>query len=285
MSFHSSREGTGQANWEGTIESSESDEITPDSDGLPKFAMSAEDTNFGFRRVPPREKSRLVRRLFGRVAQRYDVMNDLMSAGVHRLWKADMIAWLRPRPNYNVVDVAGGTGDIAQRLSRCVPEGRIVVCDVSAEMLSCGRDRALNHGFGGGITWTCGDAESLPFADSTFDAYTIAFGIRNVAGIDRALREARRVLRPGGRFLCLEFGRVAAGGLARLYDIYSFNVVPWLGDVVAGDRAAYVYLVESIRRFPEQNQFAAMIENAGFGRVGIHDLSGGIAALHSAWRI
>ncbi len=247
--------------------------------------MSAKGTNFGFRTVLPGEKSRLVRQLFGRVAQRYDIMNDLMSVGIHRLWKADMIAWLRPRPNHNIVDVAGGTGDIAQRLLRCVPDGRIVVCDVSAEMLSRGRDRLFDHGFGDRISWTCGDAETLPFADSTFDAYTIAFGIRNVTRVDRALREARRVLRPGGRFLCLEFGRVAASGLARLYDVYSFNVLPWLGNLVAGDRAAYVYLVESIRRFPEQREFAAMIEKAGFGLVSVRNLSGGIAALHSAWRI
>ena len=247
--------------------------------------MSAEHTDFGFRRVPSGEKARLVRDLFGRVAPRYDVMNDLMSAGVHRLWKSDMIAWLRPRPGQYVVDVAGGTGDIALRLFDRMPGGRIVVCDVSAEMLSRGRDRALDQGYGDGITWTCGDAETLPFVDASFDAYTIAFGIRNVAHIDRALREARRVLKPGGRFLCLEFGHVAAGGLAHLYDIYSFNVVPWLGDLVAGDRSAYVYLVESIRRFPEQGKFAAMIEDAGFGQIGVRDLSGGIATLHSAWRI
>ena len=247
--------------------------------------MSGEGTDFGFRKVPPDEKSRLVRDVFRRVAGRYDVMNDLMSAGVHRLWKDDLVACLRPRAGQEIVDVAGGTGDIARRVAERAPGAQTYVCDISEEMLAEGRDRLLDRGVCTGVSWICGDAEVLPFADLSFDAYTIAFGIRNVARIDRALGEALRVLKPGGRFVCLEFGRVAAGGLAGLYDLYSFTVVPWIGELVAADRAAYQYLVESIRRFPDQERFAAMIENAGFKRVNVRDLSGGIAALHSAWRI
>jgi demethylmenaquinone methyltransferase/2-methoxy-6-polyprenyl-1,4-benzoquinol methylase len=209
---------------------------------------------------------------------------------VHRLWKAAMIDWLAPRAGLHLLDVAGGTGDIAFRVlarlaGRADPPPEIIVCDVNAAMVEIGRDRALDQGYVDAVRWLCADAEALPLADRSVDAYTIAFGIRNVTRIEQALREARRVLRPGGRFLCLEFSTVRLAGLERLYDAYSFAAVPWLGQIVAGDRAAYEYLVESIRRFPDQATFARLIERAGLGQVRYRNLSGGIAALHSAWRL
>jgi demethylmenaquinone methyltransferase/2-methoxy-6-polyprenyl-1,4-benzoquinol methylase len=257
--------------------------------------MRGEDTSgrtdFGFRRVPEREKAPLVRALFEAVAPRYDLMNDLMSAGIHRLWKAEMVTQLKPRPGQRLLDVAGGTGDIALRaLPRLVRPGEpadvaAVVCDVSEPMLAIGRARALDQGILGGIEWLCADAERLPVADRSFDLYTIGFGLRNVTRIDKALAEARRVLRPGGRFLDLEFTPEIAPLLQPLYDLYSFQIVPLLGQIVAGDRDAYVYLVESIRRFPRQSELAEMIEGAGFDRVKFRNLTGGVAALHSAWRL
>jgi demethylmenaquinone methyltransferase/2-methoxy-6-polyprenyl-1,4-benzoquinol methylase len=245
--------------------------------------------SFGYQEVRPEDKPGLVRDLFARVAWRYDLMNDLMSAGVHRLWKAALIDWLAPHSDLRLVDVAGGTGDIAFRvLSRAERTGsspRIVVCDVNLAMLEVGRDRAIDANRLDAIEWVCADAEALPLPDRSMDAYTIAFGIRNVTRIDRALSEARRILVPGGRFLCLEFAPAPWSALRRAYDTYSFNVVPWLGARVAGDQAAYLYLVESIRRFPDQATFAHMIEQAGLERVRHRDLSGGIAAIHSAWRL
>jgi demethylmenaquinone methyltransferase / 2-methoxy-6-polyprenyl-1,4-benzoquinol methylase len=246
--------------------------------------------SFGYQEVRPEDKSALVGGVFARVASRYDLMNDLMSAGVHRLWKAAMIDWLAPRPGLRLLDVAGGTGDIAFRVldrlvRRQAAPPRIVVCDVNPHMLEIGRDRAIDANRLDAIDWLCADAEALPLPDRSVDAYTIAFGIRNVTRIDRALAEARRVLVPGGRFLCLEFATVPSPALRRAYDLYSFNVLPWLGERVAGDQAAYRYLVESIRRFPDQATFARMIEEAGLERVRHRDLSGGIAAMHSAWRL
>jgi demethylmenaquinone methyltransferase/2-methoxy-6-polyprenyl-1,4-benzoquinol methylase len=245
--------------------------------------------SFGYQEVRPEDKPALVRDLFARVAWRYDLMNDLMSAGVHRLWKAALIDWLAPRPGLRLLDVAGGTGDIAfrvlHRTERFWPSPRMIVCDVNPAMLQVGRDRAIDANRLGAIEWVCADAEALPLPDRSVDAYTIAFGIRNVTRIDRALIEARRVLVPGGRFLCLEFAPLPSPALRHAYDIYSFNVVPWLGQRVAGDQAAYRYLVESIRRFPDQATFARMIEQAGLERVRHRDLSGGIAAIHSAWRL
>jgi demethylmenaquinone methyltransferase/2-methoxy-6-polyprenyl-1,4-benzoquinol methylase len=248
------------------------------------------ETHFGFASVPETEKASLVRGVFDSVADRYDLMNDLMSGGVHRVWKAAMLDWLNPRPGMRLLDVGGGTGDIAfrfiERLRRAGSgTGDIIVCDINREMLRVGRDRSIDRGLLGGIRWLCGDAESLPLADSSVDAFTIAFCIRNVTHIDRALAEARRVLRPGGRFLCLEFSHVVLPVLDRLYDTYSFRILPWLGEVVADDRDAYRYLVESIRRFPDQEAFAGMIEKAGLEQVKVRNLSGGIAALHSAWRL
>jgi len=246
-------------------------------------------TSFGYRDVAPQDKPKLVRGVFESVATRYDLMNDLMSGGVHRLWKAAMIDWLAPRPGLRLVDVAGGTGDIAfrvlDRLERRGGPEEIVVCDVNPAMLEVGRDRAIDAGRLNDVDWLCADAEALPLAERSFDAYTIAFGIRNVTRIERALAEARRVLRPGGRFLCLEFSSVRAPVLDRLYEAYSFSVLPWLGTWVAGDADAYRYLAESIRRFPDQATFARMIEDAGLERVSVRNLSGGIAALHSAWRL
>ncbi len=241
-------------------------------------------THFGFRDVPEAEKESLVREVFDSVAGRYDLMNDLMSLGIHRLWKDALIDWLRPRPGMTLVDVGGGTGDIASRfLER--GGGPVTVVDINKEMLARGRDRALDKGILDGITWINGDAEKLPLDDMSADAFTIAFCIRNVTHIDKALSEARRVLKPGGRFICLEFSHVRAPLLAKLYDSYSFNVLPFMGAKVAGDREAYQYLAESIRKFPDQETFAQMIADAGLGNVQVRDLSGGIAAMHSAWRV
>jgi demethylmenaquinone methyltransferase/2-methoxy-6-polyprenyl-1,4-benzoquinol methylase len=246
------------------------------------------DTDFGFRRVPDADKAPLVRAVFDSVAGRYDLMNDLMSGGIHRWWKDQMIAWLAPRPGQTLIDVAGGTGDIAGRaLKRLGPEkgGGVVVCDVNAQMLELGRARALDDGILAGIEWVCGDAEALPIADRSADLYTIAFGLRNVTHIERALAEARRVLKFGGRFLCLEFAPAVTPWLAAAYDLYSFRVLPLVGQAVTGDRDAYTYLVESIRRFPTQAALCDMIEAAGLGQARCRNLTGGIAALHSAWRI
>ncbi|MES2294724.1 MAG: bifunctional demethylmenaquinone methyltransferase/2-methoxy-6-polyprenyl-1,4-benzoquinol methylase UbiE [Pseudomonadota bacterium] len=244
--------------------------------------------SFGFRDVPEAEKEGLVRGVFSSVAARYDLMNDVMSGGVHRIWKDAMVEWLNPQPGWRVLDVAGGTGDIAFRISSMTRarggEAAITVCDINAAMLGEGRRRAEAKGESA-IEWVCGDAERLPFPDAHFDAYTIAFGIRNVTHIDAALREARRVLKPGGRFLCLEFSKVTVPGLDALYDAYSFKLLPKMGTLVAGDAESYRYLAESIRRFPPPDQFARMIAEADLGQVKIRILSGGIAAMHSAWRI
>jgi len=245
-------------------------------------------THFGFEEVAEADKTPRVRGVFESVSDRYDLMNDLMSGGVHRLWKTAMVDWLNPRAGQSLLDVAGGTGDIAFRVIRRVgPErvGPVVVCDLTPDMLAVGRDRALDRGLLGAIDWVCADAEALPLPDRCMDACTIAFGLRNVTHIDRALAEAHRVLRPGGRFLCLEFSRVVLPVLARLYDLYSFNVLPAMGELVAGDRDAYRYLVESIRRFPAQDDLAAMMGAAGLEQVRYRNLTGGVAALHSAWRL
>ena len=240
---------------------------------------------FGFRRVAAADKGSLVRQVFDSVAARYDLMNDLMSGGVHRLWKAALVDWLAPRGALRLLDMAGGTGDVALRVLAAAPQASVVVADANTTMLSVGRDRAINHGIIAGLDYVTGDAEALPLRSRSFDAYTIAFGLRNVTRIAAALGEAHRVLKPGGRFLCLEFSRVVVPGLAQLYDAYSFRVLPELGARVAQDRAAYQYLVESIRRFPPQDELAAMMKAAGFAQVGYRNLSGGIAALHSAWRL
>jgi demethylmenaquinone methyltransferase/2-methoxy-6-polyprenyl-1,4-benzoquinol methylase len=253
----------------------------------------APTTHFGYQEVPEAEKGARVRGVFESVASRYDLMNDLMSGGIHRLWKAAMIDWLNPRPGQSLVDVAGGTGDIAFRvIERVGPEraGPIVVCDLTPEMIAEGRDRAIDRGLlpgqiAAGPYWVCADAERLPLPDRSTDAVTIAFGLRNVTRIEAALAEARRVLRPGGRFLCLEFSRVAVPLLSDIYDRYSFSVLPALGGMVTGDREAYLYLAESIRRFPAQDALAELMIAAGLEQVRYRNLTGGIAALHSGWRL
>jgi demethylmenaquinone methyltransferase/2-methoxy-6-polyprenyl-1,4-benzoquinol methylase len=245
---------------------------------------------FGFRDVDPREKPGLVRGVFDRVAGRYDLMNDVMSAGVHRLWKDATAARLNPQPGETIIDCAGGTGDMARRFAdlarrarqrRGGEDARILVVDYNAEMISAGRSRGLSPE----IAWAVGDAQGLPLPDACADAYVISFGIRNVTDIPGALREARRVLKPGGRFLCLEFSRPPAPALARLYDAYSFRVIPFMGEQIAGDRESYQYLVESIRRFPDQKTFQSLIEAAGFRRAGYTNFTGGVAALHHGWAV
>jgi demethylmenaquinone methyltransferase/2-methoxy-6-polyprenyl-1,4-benzoquinol methylase len=247
-------------------------------------------TSFGFRTVASGAKQPLVNDVFHHVATRYDVMNDLMSGGLHRLWKDAMVAALAPpksdRRAYSVLDVAGGTGDIATRIVRQGGAGtRAVVCDINGSMLSVGRERAQKAGLGDVLRFVEGNAEDLPFPDRSFDAYTIAFGIRNVPDIAKALREARRVLKRGGRFLCLEFSQVDVPALDKVYDAFSFNAIPAMGRMVTGDGEPYRYLVESIRKFPHQERFAQMIRDAGFSRVTYRNYSGGIACLHSGWAV
>ncbi len=260
----------------------------------------AESVHFGARTVPLTEKQELVNDVFHSVARRYDVMNDLMSLGLHRAWKDALVTALDPpkRAPFSVLDIAGGTGDVALRVVAAGgPQTRVVVCDINAEMVAVGRERvekrtrrtrSLGERAGkatGAITFMEGNAEALPFADRSFDAATVAFGIRNVPRIEQALAEVFRVVRIGGKFLCLEFSAVDVPGLDRLYDLYSFNVIPALGRVVAGDADSYRYLVESIRRFPRPEAFAAMMRSAGFARVSHKLMTGGIVALHCGWRL
>ena len=243
-------------------------------------------THFGFESVPESEKATRVHGVFASVAPRYDLMNDAMSLGIHRLWKDALVDWLAPWPGMRLLDVAGGTGDVAFRFLRRVKgRGRATVLDMTGDMLAEGRRRAEAADLADALDWVAGDAMALPFPRGAFDAYTISFGIRNVTRIEDALSEAYRVLAPGGRLMVLEFSRVPDAGLRWLYDRYSFNVIPALGQVLAGDRASYQYLVESIRRFPDQETFAGMIAAAGFERVAYRNLSMGVAALHSAWKL
>ena len=247
------------------------------------------ETDFGYRRVPLEDKQALVDDVFHSVARRYDLMNDLMSAGLHRAWKDVLVTAVNPpsgeRP-FALLDLAGGTGDIALRVAAAGGSGtRVTVLDVNREMLAVGRERAIEQERDNAVTFVEGNAEDLPFPDRSFDAVTIAFGIRNVPRIERALAETYRVLRIGGYFHCLEFSSVDVPGLAALYDLYSFNVIPVLGRVVAGDAEAYRYLVESIRRFPKPKVFADMMRAAGFRRVSFQLLTGGVVALHSGWRL
>jgi len=249
--------------------------------------MTDDTTHFGYQTVPLEEKQGRVNEVFHSVARRYDLMNDLMSAGLHRAWKDALVTAVRPsktRP-FRHLDVAGGTGDVAFRiLDEGGPRTHVTVLDINGDMLGVGRERAAGT-YEGRIEFVEANAESLPFADRSFDAYTVAFGIRNVPRIDVALREAHRVLKPGGHFLCLEFSKVDVPGLDALYETYSFNVIPRLGAMVTGDAESYQYLVESIRRFPPPAAFAQMIEQAGFRRVTHRPLTGGIVAIHSGWKI
>lgn len=242
-------------------------------------------THFGFQTVPEGEKAGRVRGVFNSVASKYDVMNDVMSVGIHRLWKDAMMDWLAPRPGQRLLDVAGGTGDISFRFLRRAGSGHATVLDLTEPMLVEGRKRAEADRMADSLDWIVGDAMALPFPDNSFDVYTISFGIRNVTRPLDALREAYRVLRPGGRLMVLEFSHLPNDGLQRLYDLYSFNVIPRMGQVIAGDRDSYQYLVESIRKFPDQETFLAMIREAGFGNAKYRNLSMGIAALHSGWKL
>ena len=247
------------------------------------------DVAFGFRRVGQSEKQGLVNEVFSKAAERYDQMNDLMSGGLHRFWKDDLVTMLNPPRKsdpFKVLDVAGGTGDIAFRIARVGGGGtHVTVADISPEMVGEGKRRAEREGLQDRCDFTVGNAENLAFPDKSFDAYTIAFGIRNVTHIDRALSEAKRVLKPGGRFLCLEFSHVDVDMLQKAYDAFSFTVIPAVGKVVTGDGQPYRYLVESIRTFPKQEEFKAMIVAAGFARTSYRNFSGGIVAIHSGWRI
>ncbi len=242
-------------------------------------------THFGFQTVPEDEKSTRVRGVFSSVASKYDVMNDVMSGGIHRLWKDAMMDWLAPRAGQRLLDVAGGTGDISFRFLKRAGSGHATVLDLTEPMLIEGRKRAEAEKLAGSLDWVVGDAMALPFDDNSFDVYTISFGIRNVTRPVDALAEAFRVLRPGGRLMVLEFSRLPTPGLRKLYDLYSFNVIPRLGQLIAHDRDSYQYLVESIRKFPDQETFLSMIRAAGFENTAYRNLSMGVAALHSGWKI
>ena len=263
---------------------------------FPHMTIEQETTrtvSFGFEEVSEAEKVARVKGVFRSVASRYDMMNDLMSAGIHRLWKHDTISRINPQPGECLIDVAGGTGDLARafidRADRAArrhgqePGARAIVCDINDAMLEAGRARRDMAVYGGRIEWVCGDAEALPFPDNHADALTIVFGIRNVADRVRALAEFRRVLRPGGRLAILEFSHMTVPMLQKAYDAYSFAVIPNVGQLVTGDRASYQYLIESIRRFPAQEDFRQEIADAGFSKVSITNFSGGIAALHYGW--
>jgi demethylmenaquinone methyltransferase / 2-methoxy-6-polyprenyl-1,4-benzoquinol methylase len=248
--------------------------------------MTEATTHFGNQTIPEADKAGRVQGVFSSVASRYDLMNDLMSGGVHRLWKDAMMDWLVPRPGQRLLDVAGGTGDIAFRfLARAGAAAHATVLDLTEPMLVEGRKRAEAARLADRMDWLAGDAMALPFADATFDCYTISFGIRNVTRPEAALAEAYRVLRPGGRLMVLEFSRIPNDLLQRAYDLYSFNVIPAMGQAVTGDRASYQYLVESIRRFPDQETFLDMIRAAGFARAAYRNLTMGVACLHSGWKI
>jgi len=249
----------------------------------------AEETHFGYRDVPLDEKQGLVDDVFHSVARRYDLMNDLMSGGLHRPWKNALVTAVNPPKGdreFALLDLAGGTGDVAFRVAEAGGfNTRVTVCDINAEMLSVGRERAEKRGLDGQVTFEQGNAEELPYADKSFDCVTIAFGIRNVPRIDKALSEAHRVLKYGGRFLCLEFSSVDVPGLDKLYELYSFQVIPRVGERVTGDREAYQYLVESIRKFPKPKAFAQMITDAGFRRASYTPMTGGVVAMHSGWKL
>ncbi|WP_151719065.1 bifunctional demethylmenaquinone methyltransferase/2-methoxy-6-polyprenyl-1,4-benzoquinol methylase UbiE [Gemmobacter serpentinus] len=242
-------------------------------------------THFGFQTVNEAEKAGMVHGVFTKVASKYDVMNDAMSLGIHRIWKDAMMDWLAPRPGTRLLDVAGGTGDISFRYLKRAPGAEAVVLDMTESMLVEGRLRAEADSMADRLGWVVGDAMALPFPANSFDTYTISFGIRNVTRVQDALNEAYRVLRPGGRLMVLEFSQIPNDLLQKLYDFYSFNAIPVMGQIIANDRDSYQYLVESIRKFPDQETFAGMIRQAGFGQVKYRNLSMGIAALHSGWKI
>lgn len=255
------------------------------SDNTIPSGQEAETTHFGFQTVKESEKAGLVKGVFDSVADQYDLMNDVMTVGIHRNWKNSLIDSLNPRRGMKLLDVAGGTGDIAFRFLDACKGGHVTVCDINAEMLRVGQKRAAEAGYADRSDFVCGDAMKLPFADREMDAYTIAFGIRNVTRIEEALAEAYRVLKPGGRFLCLEFSPTVVPVLQKGYDAYSFNVMPKMGEMIANDRDSYQYLAESIRRFPAPDAFEAMIKAAGFSRTGYRTMTAGFVAIHSGTRI
>ena len=242
-------------------------------------------THFGYQNVPEENKSGLVKEVFNNVSSKYDVMNDLMSVGIHRVWKNTLINWLAPKENQNLLDVAGGTGDIATRFLNQAKSGNATILDMTESMLQEGTKRITNSPLSSRMRWVVGDAMALPFKKNTFDIYTISFGIRNVTKIDKALSEAFRVLKPGGRIMILEFSKLPNPMMQRAYDLYSFNVIPKIGEIVVGDKDSYQYLVESIRKFPDQVSFADMMTSAGFENVKFRNLTFGVAALHSGWKI
>lgn len=242
-------------------------------------------THFGFETVPEGEKAGRVQGVFSSVASKYDVMNDVMSGGVHRLWKDAMMDWLAPRAGQKLLDVAGGTGDISFRFLTRAGSGHATVLDLTEPMLIEGRKRAEAEQMQASLDWVVGDAMALPFEDNTFDVYTISFGIRNVTRPQEALNEAYRVLRPGGRLMVLEFSQLPNAMMQKAYDLYSFNVIPRMGQMIANDRDSYQYLVESIRNFPDQETFLQMVRDAGFGNAKYRNLTMGVAALHSGWKL
>ncbi len=246
---------------------------------------SAKTTHFGYQDVPEAEKAGMVHGVFTNVASKYDVMNDVMSGGIHRIWKDAMMDWLAPRAGQRLLDVAGGTGDVAFRFLDRAGAADAVVLDMTESMLIEGRKRAEAEALGAHLDWVVGDAMALPFEDNSFDVYTISFGIRNVTRIADALSEAYRVLCPGGRLMVLEFSQLPNPMMQKAYDLYSFNVIPRMGKLIANDSESYQYLVESIRKFPDQDRFADMISDAGFGNVSYRNMTFGVAALHSGWKI
>ena len=246
---------------------------------------SEKTTHFGFKDIPEAEKASRVQGVFGSVASKYDIMNDVMSMGIHRIWKDAMMDWLAPRPDTRLLDVAGGTGDVSFRYLARAGRAHATVLDLTEPMLVEGRKRAEADQMASSLDWVVGDAMALPFAANTFDVYTISFGIRNVTSPQDALNEAYRVLKPGGRLMVLEFSQIPNEMMQKAYDLYSFNVIPRMGQAIAGDRDSYQYLVESIRKFPNQETFLGMVKAAGFSQASYRNLSMGIACLHSGWKI
>lgn len=247
--------------------------------------QSEKTTHFGFETVSESEKAGRVQGVFGSVASRYDIMNDVMSGGIHRVWKDAMMDWLAPRSGQKLLDVAGGTGDIAYRFLKRAGQGHATVLDLTEEMLVEGRKRAEASQMIDQLDWSVGDAMALPFPDNSFDVYTISFGIRNVTRPQDALNEAFRVLRPGGRLMVLEFSQIPNPAMQWAYDRYSFNLIPLMGQLIANDRDSYQYLVESIRKFPDQDMFLNMVRSAGFENAKYRNLTAGVACLHSGWKI
>jgi demethylmenaquinone methyltransferase/2-methoxy-6-polyprenyl-1,4-benzoquinol methylase len=259
--------------------------ISPKQQDVRRKTMTDKTTHFGFETVPEGEKAGRVQGVFNSVASKYDIMNDVMSMGIHRIWKEAMMDWLAPRPGQKLLDVAGGTGDISFKFLKRAGHGHATVCDITEPMLVEGRKRAEATSLAGSLDWVVGDAMALPFEDNTFDVYTISFGIRNVTRPQEALNEAFRVLRPGGRLMVLEFSQLPNDMMQKAYDLYSFNVIPQMGKMITGDRDSYQYLVESIRNFPDQETFLGMVRQAGFENAKYRNMTMGVATLHSGWKI